>query len=105
MKVGTLNQAVELQQQTVTRTPAGAVEKSWQTVATLRAEIKPAAKEIDGAKTTYQQSTHVVTARYHPAALQPEARLLYGGRVFDVLTALDIGERKRYVELTCSEVK
>lgn len=106
MKVGSLNQMVELQTVTNTRTAEGAVVKQWATAANLRAEVKPlSAKELDSAHTLYQQSTHTITVRYHPAALDNQARVVYGSRVFEVNAATDLMERRRYVALLCTEVK
>jgi len=48
------------------------------------------------------QLTHMIEMRYL-AGVQPKMRVLYGSRVMDIESAIDVGERHREMQLMVTE--
>lgn len=64
---GHLRHSLELQLPVKSRTPQGAVVKSWGTVATLPASVDPlGGRELRDARQVNGRTTHRIVVRYHP---------------------------------------
>jgi SPP1 family predicted phage head-tail adaptor len=86
----------------------GGYTETWQdaTPPTWSVSIAPAAQgqhETKMAGTLVATGTHQVRGRYHPA-VSTRARLLVGGRVFNVISVQDAEERHRALDVVCAEV-
>ncbi len=104
MNIGILRHRVIIQQLVNTDDGAGGSIETWQDIATVWAAIEPLR---DNERYTAQQVqstlSHKVTIRYHEG-VKPQMRLAYKGRIFDIVSAIDIEERHQWLELLCSEV-
>jgi head-tail adaptor len=68
--------------------------------------ISPASpKDLEniGSGTVIAQATHIVTGRYHKG-INTETRLLFRGRVLNVVAVVNVDERDRELQLACAEV-
>lgn len=71
--------------------------------ATRWARVRPAdAREVATAAQTGSRLSHVVEMRYL-AGVRPTMIVEYGDRLFDVNAVVDVGERRRELELRCTE--
>jgi SPP1 family predicted phage head-tail adaptor len=81
----------------------GGFTESWVTVATLFADLRP----INGDE-RYESDrlagrvTHEVVLRYR-AGVVPAMRFHKGTRIFHIVSAIDIEERKRWLSCLCEE--
>lgn len=101
-------QVIAIQAPTEVGDSAGDVAETFATIATCYAIIKPAS----GRESLYSQQlqsphTHKVTIRYLAALMPPPVgckhRILYEGRLLNIVAVRDPDEGKRYLELTCDE--
>ena len=109
MKVGPKRYRLALQSPTRTQSAsgAGALTTAWATVATvwgqlgaIRGEERITARQIAGTL------THKARIRYGStwAGIGPSWRVQARGRTFDVLAAVNVGERNRELELELREL-
>jgi len=101
MTVGELRQKVEIQAPRPLppdRSPEGDPEPAvaFETIARRWAKLEP----VSGNETWQQQQvqaevTHTLTLRYL-ASLTPACRVLYQGRVFHLVSCLNVGERNEW---------
>lgn len=102
-RAGTLNRPVQIQTRTTTTDAEGNSVATWTTTATVWAAINPlSTQERIQAGQLEEDISHVLTIRY-PAAITHESRILYGMRVFDVRTVLNVGEANAVLEVACVE--
>ncbi|PHR57283.1 MAG: head-tail adaptor protein [Arcobacter sp.] len=81
----------------------GGVSKSWNDFKTVRASVKPqSAKEFFSAG-VQAEATHKIEVRY-VLGLNPKMRILFGTRVFDIKSILNIQERNKVLHIICTEV-
>ena len=81
----------------------GGFTESWVTVATLSADLRP----IEGderyeADRLAGRNTHQVSLR-HRAGVAPAMRFRKGTRIFHIVSAIDVEERKRWLTCLCEE--
>lgn len=101
--MGEMRQRVTLQTRTVTRVE-GIPEESWATVATVWAAVSDiSGKEYFQAQAVQSEVTTRIKIRYR-TGITPSMRVLYGSRVFQILSVIDKDERHRVMELMCKEV-
>jgi len=101
--MGEMRQRVALQTRTVTRVE-GIPEESWTTVATVWAAVADlSGKEYFQAASMQSEVTTRIKIRYRKG-ITPSMRVLYGDRVFNILSVIDKDERHRVIELLCKEV-
>lgn len=104
MRAGLLREYVTVQKYTATRDAYGAETKTWATHVTAWAAIEPlAGREYTEMRMSTAEVTHRIRLRYQ-AGITPSMRVLFGSRVFDVLSVIDILERTKEVHLMCREV-
>lgn len=109
MTPGRLRHRVLIQARATTSTGAPLQDRSGQEVIswingpTVYADVKPSSgREQVNSEAVQSVISHVVTIRYR-TGVTAKNRLLYGGRVLEILAVVDVDERHRWLELTCSE--
>lgn len=106
MRAGTLDKRVILQSPAGSRDAVGERTTTWTTVATVWGSINPiSARDLIAAGQTQTEITHRVRVRYSSAlaALDSSWRVMFGSRIFVVLTVRNIEEGNKEFELLCSE--
>ena len=103
MKIGQLRHRLEIQEKKSVKDELGNQVSEWFTVATAWAAIEPIRGEEYWAAGAQQGETiHRVTMRYVPG-VTPEHRLLFGDRILEIESTLNLEERSRLLELLCKE--
>lgn len=103
VRAGELNRPLTIQARTTVVDGEGNPIDTWVSTGTTwgRLEQQGAAEVILSGQ--LEQDIHwVVTLRF-PTTVTHESRLLYGTRVLDVRTVLDVNEENRKVQLVCLE--
>ena len=104
MNPGKLRHRVEVQAETATPDEGGGWASAWTTAATVWAMVEPlSGRERMWGGAVLGEVTHRVTMRYR-AGLTPANRLVYAGRVFDLLAVRDPDERREWLECDVREV-
>lgn len=104
MRAGRLRCLVGLAQKSVTRSETGAEVETWPVVATLHASISQVGgREVLAGERLVADVTHEIGLRYRPG-ITPAHRLVYQGRVFNVVRVEDVGERRREIRILVKEV-
>lgn len=78
----------------------------WTTVGTFWAFVRPmSGHELRVAEQLRADVSHLVTMRWLGVsyAIDPTMRLLFRGRVLDIVDVIDVDERLRTLTLTCNE--
>lgn len=88
----------------------GGTRTRWVTRATVRANIKPLrGRDLTQAQVTTPEITHLVEIRYRPWVGSHHRLLLKKPRepqrILNVLTVVDVGERRTKLELHCKELR
>ncbi|WP_374711533.1 phage head closure protein [Symbiobacterium terraclitae] len=97
-------QRVTLQQHVVGQDEYGQPIDTWQDVATVWAAVEPLrGREYFAAHQVQAEVTTRIRIRYR-RGIRPEMRVLYDGRVFNILSVIDPEERHRELQLMCREV-
>ncbi|MGI5892088.1 MAG: phage head closure protein [Bacillota bacterium] len=104
MKIGDLRHRVTLQQKTVIEDDLKQHTENWTDIATVWARIEPlSGREYFAARQENTEVTTRITIRYLPG-ITTDSRVVFGGRVFEVLSAIDPEERCESLILMCNEV-
>jgi len=105
MSSGRRNHRVLLQSRGTTQNSVGQIlPEVWTTTATVWASISPlAGREYLNASGERAEVSHRIFIRYGPT-VAPKDRVLFGSRVFDIISVINIRERNRELELMCTEV-
>jgi SPP1 family predicted phage head-tail adaptor len=103
LQSGQLRHRVSIEVNTPTRSATGAEVPGWTLLADRWAAVLPqAGREFYAAKQLHAEVTHLITIR-GPLAVQPEMRIRMGGRLFDILSVIDVEERHQELRLLCRE--
>ena len=96
---------VTFQRNTPTKGNAGQEVDSWSDLGKAFASIRPVrGREYLTQSGENSDVTHSIGCRAQDSfTLRPDDRVLYGSRVFDIKSALDVDERGRDLELMCVE--
>jgi len=108
MRSGRLRHRVTVQRNTPTRGDAGGRVDNWADLATVWASIWPlAGKEAVQGRAENAEVTHRVQLRWQSslADLSPRDRLIFAGRVLEIVGVVNVGERNRELELLCRETE
>jgi SPP1 family predicted phage head-tail adaptor len=111
MKAGKLRHRATLQQNTPTQNAAGQFLPSWTNVLggsnQVWCEVLPASgREFEKYRQMVAELTHTVRMRYMPNALPTEKmRFLYGSRVLNIQSAVNVDERNKEMICLCVETK
>jgi len=106
VRVGALRHQVTVEQPVEAQDAAGAVTKTWTSVATPWAAVEPMrGQERFLAQQVAADVTHKITMRYESAlaSMTPKWRVSLGSRRFDLLAVLDPGERDTAIECLAVE--
>ncbi|MDA8212164.1 MAG: phage head closure protein [Clostridia bacterium] len=104
MNAGELRHRVKIQQKSVTRDSFGAESVTWSDVATVWAVVEPLrGREFFGAQQVNAEVTTRIRIRYRSGVV-PTMRALYGSRVYDIQSVINLDERNRELQLMCKEV-
>jgi SPP1 family predicted phage head-tail adaptor len=75
----------------------------WSKKATAMVSIKALrGREVFQARQVGEEITHRIGCRYQPG-IKSNQRIKVGDRVFEILSVIDVDERRRDLELTCLE--
>ena len=103
IQAGQLRHRVAIQANTPTRSATGAEVPGWTLVADRWAAVLPqAGREFYAAKQIHADVTHLITIR-GPLDVRPEMRIQMNGRLFDILSVIDVEERHQELRLLCRE--
>ena len=101
--MGEMRQRIALQAKTITKSEGIPLE-NWTTVATVWAAVSDiSGKEYFQAGALQSEVTTRIKIRYR-TGITTSMRVLYGSRVFQILSVIDKDERHRVIELMCKEV-
>jgi SPP1 family predicted phage head-tail adaptor len=110
MRAGQLRHRVAIEAPAEEPDDVGDVRTTWAAIPSSApdglwaAEVKPlAGREAVVVRQLRAEATHAVTLRYGAPAT-PRHRLIHRGRVLQVLSSLDVDERRRELALVCKEV-
>ncbi len=105
MRAGTLRHRVALQTSTDSRDAIGGVSEAWATTYTLWAAVEPLrGREYFDAATVQSAVDTRIRIRYH-ADLDTKMRVLWGTRIYDVYSVIDLWESHKEMHLMCQEIK
>jgi len=103
VKAGRLRHKVTFHQYFETQDTTGHAIKTYTPLATRSVSIEPlSGRELEVARQVNAEITHKVEMRYL-ANLSPRLRFLFGSRVFEILSILNIEEKKKQLTLLCVE--
>ncbi|MFT9848514.1 phage head closure protein [Aneurinibacillus sp. REN35] len=104
MNPGKLNKRITLQRFEKTKDSEGIVTEAWNDVATVWASAEPLrGREYFAAAAVNQENIVRFRIRYRPGVTS-EMRVVYGGRLFDIKSVIDVNERHRELQLMAEEV-
>ena len=104
MKIGNLRHRVVLQQKVITEDALKQQSEAWADIATVWAAIEPlSGREYFAARQENAEVTAKITIRYRKD-VTPDMRAVAEGRVFDVLSVINPGERNISLILMCKEI-
>lgn len=103
MKIGDLRHRIELQSYIDTTDVYGKPVRTWSTYATVWAQITPVSsnEQINGLQLN-SNASHGVLIRYRPD-VQPNHRILFGTRIFNIQGVRNLDEMKIATALVCLE--
>jgi SPP1 family predicted phage head-tail adaptor len=103
--IGKLRHRVVIQQATVTRGDRGAEILTWNTFATVYADVRTVAGQEQVLATQLEVATllHTITIRY-AAGIVPKMRVKWGNRYFSIEAVIERDNRMRVLDLSCREV-
>lgn len=98
-----LRHRVTLEQLVRVADAGGGFAETWDDVAELAADIRPAdGSEAVEADRLAGSLTHQIVLRYR-AGVVPAMRFRKGARVFQILSVVDVDERRRWLKCFCEE--
>lgn len=105
MLAGRLPHRVIIEERVAVPTGSGGTTDVWEPRVTVNAEVTPlSARDM----AFYSQSgavvSHRVRLRYRAGITNVTHRLVYRGRVLEIATIRDIGERRQMLDLHCGEL-
>jgi len=103
MRIGPLRHRITIQRLSKNQNGMGEEEPGWTNVTTRWASIEPiSGREYFSAQQVNAEVTHRVRIRYL-AGMESTMRLLYGARVFQIKVIMNAEERKKALEILCTE--
>ncbi|SCY25308.1 phage head closure protein [Alkaliphilus peptidifermentans] len=103
MKIGKLRHRITIQEYQATRDSFGAEVKEWVDIKTVWASIEPlSGREYFSAKQINAEVTTKIRTRYLKG-IHPKMRVLFNDRIFEILSVINVEEKKRELELMCKE--
>lgn len=103
MRAGELRHLVIIQQMTETQNAYGESVRTWAEFAQACAAVEPlSGREYFDSQQRQADVTTRITLRYR-AGIVPRMRVLFGARVYEIDSVIDIEERHREMQLMCAE--
>ncbi len=103
MKIGKLRHKITIQEYIATRDSFGAEVQTWTDKASAFASITPVSgKEYFATQQWNAEVTTKITMRYLQG-ITPKMRVLFGSRIFEILSVLNFEERNIELNLMCKE--
>lgn len=103
MRIGKLRHRITIEQADETQNLDGSVVESWSCYATVQASIEPiSGREYIAAQSTQADVTHRISLRCLGGII-PKMRVNFGGRIFEILSVINVGERNVELQLMCRE--
>lgn len=112
MRSGQLRRYCAIQRATVTTNTYGEPIQAWSTLTSRWMELRPlGGREYEEAAKQTPEATHAIVMRKYLttgangkiAAVLPEDRILFHGRIFQILSVVMVDERNREMRLICKE--
>lgn len=104
MKAGDLRHRITIQENRPVKDAEGIVQDSWVDLATVWAALKPlSGRELLAAQALQSETTGTLEIRYR-AGIKPSQRVIFGGRVLEILAVLNKEEKNRELGLLTKEV-
>ena len=103
VRIGGLRHHIAIQEPTETQDDRGAVTVTWETIRECRAWVEPMrGQALYESFQVHGRVTHRVRLRYW-SELDDTMRILFGTRVLNILSVINVGERNVEMEITCAE--
>jgi SPP1 family predicted phage head-tail adaptor len=103
MKIGDLRHRVVLQRKEITEDELKQQSEAWVDIATVWSAIEPlSGREYFAAKQVNAEVSAKITIRYRKD-VSPDMRVIYDGRIFEVLSVINPKERRESLVLMCRE--
>ena len=103
MQIGTLRHLIDIQAYTANRDSFGSEEPEWVHVATVWARITPVSgKEYFASAQVHAEISTKIAIRY-VSGITPNMRVVFGTRIFEIISVLQVEERNIELELLCKE--
>lgn len=98
-----LRHRITLQNRLATNDGFGQETQRWLDVLSCRASVEPAPRQeqVSG-EAQISARTHIVTIRYRPG-ITARMRIIYGSRILEVGSVIDLDERHFWLQLDCTE--
>jgi len=103
MEAGVLRNRITIQKKSVTRNSYGEEVITWVTHCQAWAQMEPlSGREFLEARQIQAEGMVRFTLRYQ-AGIEPEMRVLFGTRTFNIQAVIHVEERGREIQLMCVE--
>ena len=94
LRAGALNRRITIEQNTPTRSAAGAEVESWGTLVTVAAEVDPKrGREFFAAQAVQAEALTVFRIR-HRSDVTRKMRVSYDGDLYDIVSVVPVGTRE-----------
>lgn len=103
MRAGLLRHVITIEQVTETQDDSGSVVETWATFKKVHSTYEPQSG-TESFKEDQQQAFETVKFRIrYLAGITPKMRVSFDGRLFDILSAIDLHGMKKETHLMCRE--
>ena len=103
IEAGKLRHRLAIQSHTEARDSFGGSTKTWATQKTVWGSVRPmSGKELVNAQQVDSRVTHRIVIRFY-SGLDTTYRFLFGTRVFNIVSVLNIQERNKLLVITAIE--
>lgn len=105
MKIGNLRHRITIQKKSATRDSYGAETISWTTYLTVWAAIEPlrGREYMEARQVQADVDTRIRMRAQSVYTIKPGMQVLFGARIFDIISVIEVEERNREVQLMCRE--
>jgi SPP1 family predicted phage head-tail adaptor len=98
-----LRHLVAIQSRATTPNAHGQLDDTWTTILTAFADVEPVSGQSqESAGAELATVTHTITIRFR-SNITTRNRLVYGQRIFDIVSVIDVEERHFWLQLGCVE--
>lgn len=104
MRAGDLRQRVTINSKTATQDSLGAEVITWVEFATVWAAVEPVTGRefMDGRQITAEVTTLIRIRKMD--GISPEMQVVFGSKVYDILSVIHVEERNREIQMVCQEI-